>query len=312
VITRRQAIRIGALAGLGLTFGRRLFSAEAAPTTASLVTRPIPSTGERLPVVGLGTNRYGVSTPEERAPLKEVLKRMAELGGKVIDTAPAYGRSEEVLGDLLAELGGHDRFFLATKVTAPEGSAERGTAMLEESLRRLRTSRLDLVEVHNLDGVDAMMPILRAWKESGKIRYLGITTSDNDDHGRMTEFMRKHPLDFVQVDYSLGNRAAAQRVLPLAQERRIGVLVNLPLGGRRGNLIAKVGERPLPPWAPELGAKSWAQLFLKYVVSHLAVTCAIPGTTKVRHLEDNLAAARGPLPDEATRRRMEAYWDALD
>jgi aryl-alcohol dehydrogenase-like predicted oxidoreductase len=305
MVTRRDVLRIGALAGLGLTLGRRV-SAEDSP-----MTRPIPSTGERIPVIGLGTNQYGVGSPEERVPLKEVLRRLRELGGKVIDTAPAYGRSEEVLGDLLAELGNRDRYFLATKVTAPEGSAERGKAMLEESLRRLKTSRLDLVQVHNMDGVDVLMPVLRAWKESGKVRYLGITTSRTEAHARMVEFMAKYPLDFIQVDYSLGNRAAGERILPLAQERRMAVLVNLPLGGGRRNLIAKASDRPLPPWATEFQARSWAQFFLKYCVSHPAVTCAIPGTTKVRHVEDNLAAARGPLPDGPMRKRMEDYWDAL-
>jgi aryl-alcohol dehydrogenase-like predicted oxidoreductase len=305
MVTRRDVLRLGTLAGLGLTLGKRAFS-ESSPTT-----KAIPSTGERIPVIGLGTNRYGVASPQERIPLKAVLQRMPELGAKVIDTAPAYGRSEEVLGDLLAELGNRERYFLATKVTAPEGSAERGKAMLEDSLRRLKTSRLDLVQVHNVDGVDVLMPVLRAWKESGKIRYIGITTSRSEAHSRMAEFMTKHPLDFIQVDYSLGNRAAAERVLPLAQERGMAVLVNLPLGGRRGSLLEKVGDRPLPPWAAELEARTWAQLFLKYCVSHPAVTCAIPGTTKVHHLEDNLAAARGPLPDGAMRKRMEASWDAL-
>lgn len=309
MVTRRDVIRIGALAGLGLTLGGRSFSKDAAP--APLTTRPIPSTGERLPVVGLGTNQYGVTSPEEAAPLLQVLRRMDELGAKVIDTAPAYGGSEEVLGDLLAELQNRDRFFLATKVTAPEGSVERGRAMLQASLRRLQTDHLDLVQVHNLDGVDVLMPVLRRWKSMGKVRYLGVTTSRPEAHGQMAECMTKYPLDFVQVDYSLGNRAAAERILPLAQERRIDVLVNLPLGGRRGSLIAKVKDRPLPPWAAELGIASWAQLFLKYCVSHPAVTCVIPGTTKVAHLEDNLAAAREPLPDPAARKRMETYWGSL-
>ena len=306
MISRRHMLRIGTLAGLGLAMGRRAFSKD------PVASKPIPSSGERIPVIGLGTNQYGVEGAEARVPLKEVLQRMPELGGKVIDTAPAYGRSEEVLGDLLTELSNRERYFLATKVTAPEGSVERGKAMLEESLRRLKTSRLDLVQVHNLDGVDVLMPVLRTWKEAGKIRYLGITTSRSEAHARMTEFMTKYQLDFIQVDYSLGNRAAAERVLPLAQERRMAVLVNLPLGGRRGSLFDKVRDRPLPPWAAELEATSWAQLFLKYCVSHPAVTCAIPGTTKVRHLEDNLAAARGPFPDAAMRKRMEDYWDAID
>ena len=308
MITRRDVLRIGALAGLGLTLGRRAFSKD------PLTSRPIPSTGERLPVIGLGTNQYGVDAPEERVPLKEVLQRMPELGGKVIDTAPAYGRSEEVLGDLLAELGNRERYFLATKVTAPEGSVEQGKAMLEASLRRLKTSRLDLVQVHNMDGVDVLMPVLRAWKEAGKIRYLGITTSRPEAHPRMVESMTKYPLDFIQVDYSLGNRNAAERVLALAQERRMGVLVNVPFGGRgRGaaSMFGRVSGRPLPDWAAEIDATSWAQVFLKYVVSHPAVTAAIPGTTQRKNMEDNQGAGRGRLPDAAMRRRIEQFWDSL-
>jgi len=309
--SRREVIRIGALAGVGLALGRPSFPSAEGEPEAPRITRPIPSTEERLPVVGLGTNNYSVSTPEELAARRAVLRRMAELGGTVIDTAPAYGRSEVVLGDLMAELGNRERFFLATKVTAPGDDVKSGTQMLEESFRRLRSSRIDLMQVHNLEGVDAMMPVLLEWKKSGRIRYIGITTSNPGAHSRMAEFMRRHPLDFIQVDYSIGNRGAAETVLPLAQDRRIAVLVNLPLGGRRGgNLLAKVAERELPDWAAEFDAGTWAQLFLKYCISHPAVTCVIPGTSQVRHLEDNLGAARGRLPDAAMRRRIEGYWDS--
>jgi aryl-alcohol dehydrogenase-like predicted oxidoreductase len=168
------------------------------------------------------------------------------------------------------------------------------------------------MQVHNLQGAEVLLPILHSWKKQGRIRYVGITTSRTEAHGRMTELLSSHPLDFIQVDYSLGNRAAAEKVLPLAQEKKVAVLVNLPLGGRRSeNLLSKVSSRELPAWAAELGARTWPQLFLKYVVAHPAVTCAIPGTTKVEHLEDNLAAARGRMPDAEARSKMEKYWDAL-
>lgn len=236
---------------------------------------------------------------------------MPELGGQVVDTAPAYRQSESVLGELLGELGNRKRFFLATKVTAPGGDAARGSQMMAESLRRLGTDRLDLMQVHNLEGVDELMPALREGKAAGRFRYIGITTSNTEAHARMLEHMRRHALDFIQVDYSIDNRAAAEQVLPLAQERGLAVLVNMPLGGRRdGNLLRRLAGKELPAWAAEFEARSWAQLLLKYVVSHPAVTCAIPGTTRLAHLEDNQAAARGRLPDAAMRKRMEEWWES--
>jgi len=306
--TRRDVVRFGALAGAaGLVapvFG-------AASGEGAAITRAIPSTGETLPVIGLGTNNYSPTTPEERAARREVLEKMPDLGGTVVDTAPAYRQSEVVLGELIGELRNRDKFFLATKVTAPEGDAKRGAQMIAESFRRLRTDRFDLMQVHNLDGVDVLMPALRDGKAARKFRYIGITTSNTDAHGRMADYMRAHSLDFIQVDYSLDNRAAADRVLPLAQERRIAVLVNMPLGGRRdGNLLRRLGDKPLPAWADDIDATSWAQVLLKYVVSHPAVTCAIPGTTKLTHLVDNQRAGRGRLPDAAMRKRMEEWWDA--
>lgn len=309
-LSRRELLRTGVLAGAGVAFHRAALLAAEVPA-GSTITRPIPSSGERLPVVGLGTNRYDASTPEQLQPLAEVLKRMLSQGGTVIDTAPAYGRSEEVLGTLLAQLGNRERFFLATKVTAKDEDAKDGKAMLEESRRRLRTGKIDLLQVHNLDGVEALLPVLLERKKAGTIRYVGITTSRTEAHERMAELMNRHALDFVQVDYSIGNRSAAEKILPLAEQRKIAVLVNMPLGGRRSeNLFSKVGKSEPPSWAAEFDARSWAQFFLKYCIAHPAVTCVIPGTTKLEHLEDNLGAARGRLPDAAMRKRMEEYWDA--
>jgi aryl-alcohol dehydrogenase-like predicted oxidoreductase len=320
--TRREALRIGAAAALGLTFGRSSLNAATTGLAGlagrrdgtqdlALITKAIPSTGEHIPVIGLGTNRYSVTSEEDLAARREVLRRMPDLGGTVVDTAPSYGRSEEVIGQLVSEIGNRDRLWIATKVTAPQDNVERGTQMLHDSLAKLRTDRVELMQVHNLNGVDAIMPVLREWKQAGRIRYIGVTTSSDRQYEQLEEIMRSHPLDFVQVDYSIGNRTAGERILPLAADRGIAVLLNLPFGGARGNVIAQMGDRPLPEWAAEFGANSWAQFFLKYNVSHPAVTAAIPGTTNVRHLEDNLGAARGVLPDAATRQRIQQYFDTL-
>ncbi len=198
--------------------------------------------------------------------------------------------------------------WIATKVTSGDDATE-GRKILEASLRRLRTDRLELVQVHNLQGVKVMLPVLREWKQAKKIKYLGITTSRSEQYEEMLSLMRREAVDFIQVDYSIGNRAAAQRVLPLAAERGMAVLVNMPFGGRRQSVLGDIGDRPLPAWAADLEARSFAQLFLKYVVSHPAVTAAIPGTTNMAHLEDNLGAARGRLPDAAMRRRIEQLFD---
>jgi aryl-alcohol dehydrogenase-like predicted oxidoreductase len=275
-----------------------------------LMTKPVPSTGERLAAVGVGTNNYSPTTSEERAARREVLAGLTAAGASVIDTAPAYRQSEEVIGELLADIGNRKQAFIATKVTAREGKLEEGVAMIEESKRRLKTSVLDLVQIHSLTGVDVLFPHLFELKKKQQIRYVGITTSSGNQHGQMLEIIKSQPLDFIQVDYSLANRAAGEEVLPAALEKRIGVLINLPFGGRRdGNLFSRVGGADLPDWAAEIDAKSWGQLFLKYVVSHPAVTVAIPGMTKLAHLEDNLAALRGRMPDAAMRVRMERYWD---
>jgi aryl-alcohol dehydrogenase-like predicted oxidoreductase len=310
---RRQVIKAG-LATLASAPLASVWAAdkdkEPPPRPAPLMTKPVPSTGERLAVVGLGTNNYSPTTAEERAARREVVAGLTAAGAQVIDTAPAYRQSEEVLGELMADIGNRSQVFIATKVTAPEGNLARGVAMIEESMRRLKTDRLDLLQIHSLNGVDVLFPHMNELKRKGVIRYIGVTTSSGSQHAQMVELIDSQPLDFVQVDYSLGNRAAADTVLPAAQARRVGVLINLPFGGRRdGNLLSRVSGRELPDWAAEFGARSWSQFFLKYVVSHPAVTVAIPGMTKITHLQDNLDAIRGPMPTAAMRARMEKYWD---
>jgi aryl-alcohol dehydrogenase-like predicted oxidoreductase len=297
--------------GLLTCFGAgylRLSHAADSPGATPLITRTIPSSGEKIPAIGLGTDSFRAS---ESDAIRDEIKRMNELGGSVIDTAAAYGDSEALIGDALAALGIRDRMFLATKLTADGffSGGGGGEASFHRSLERLKTQRIDLLQVHNLNGVDSLMPLLQQWKKAGKIRYLGVTTSRVSQHGEIVEAMRKYPLDFIQVDYSIANRDAAASVFPVALERHVAVLANLPLA--RATLIGQAGEHKLPDWAAEIDVSSWSQFFLKYVISHPVVTCAIPGSTKLAHLEDNQAAARGRLPDAATRAKMETFWDDL-
>lgn len=308
--TRRDFLH-GCAAAVALTALPGALRAADGDAAGALRTRPIPSTGERLPVVGLGTNAYGVGDPAEIAKRQDVVARLVELGGRVIDTARAYGESERVVGRLLQDLEVRDRVFLATK-TPIDGALEDPARIAAEAFDRLGTDRVDLLQIHNMHGVAELMPVLREFKQERRTRYIGATTSRDDQYPDILAAMRAHPLDFVQVDYSIANRNAAVEVLPLAAERGMAVLVNMPYGGRRdGNLLRRLGERPLPPWAGEIGAATWAELLLKYVLSHPAVTCAIPGTTSVANLETNLRAAQGELPDAPMRARMEAHWDSL-
>lgn len=312
-LSRRETFHLGAMAAAGLALGR--FTPAAAHQQARLapITKPVPSTGERLPVIGLGTNQYSVETPEEMARLQQVLEAMAAEGGSVVDTARAYGRSEEVIGELLQRIGGRDRFFISTK-TSIRGDIPSPEAELQAAFDRLRVDRIDLMLIHNLHGLDQLMPAFISAKEAGRIRYIGMSTSVDAQYEAQMEGMRRYPLDFIQVDYSIANRNAADAVLPLAQERNMAVMVNVPFGGRGGAATATFGRvsgRALPDWAAEIDAASWAQVFLKYVVSHPAVTVAIPGTVQVRHVLDNQGAGRGRLPDAAMRQEIERYWDAL-
>ncbi len=310
-LSRRDMLRAtagaGALAALGLTSRRALGSMP--PRISELLMRPIPSSGEKIPAIGIGTaRRYDVQeSSEEMAVLKEVLAAFAMMGGRVVDTAPSYGRAEIVVGELVDAIGNRDDLFLATKVRA-EGR-EAGIDQMEESLRRLHTDRIDLMQVHNLVDVETQLATLREWKAAGRIRYLGITTSFDRQYEDFERVMREQTMDFIQVNYSLGDRGAGERILPLAADRGMAVLVNLPYA--RGRLFQKVGDRPLPQWAAEFDCESWGQFFLKFVLSEPAVTCAIPGTAKMTYLEDNLGAARGRLPDPELRQRMITFYDSL-
>ncbi len=309
-LTRREVLKLGVGAGAAVALGWR--PARAGNPTRpqrDLITKPIPSSGEEIPVVGIGTSRrYDVGTSAaERAPLKETLQIFVDAGGTVVDTAPSYGNAETVVGDLAAELGIRDRLFIATKVRQ-EGKAA-GEAEIARSFERLRTDRFELLQVHNLRDVDTQLGTLRAMKDAGTIRYIGVTTSSRRQYQQFEQVMSSQELDFIQVNYSLADRGAADRILPLAMDRGMAVLVNLPFG--RGRLFQAVGDRPLPEWAAEFDAESWAQFFLKYIVGHPAVTCAIPGTAKPQYALDNIGAAMGRLPDADTLRRMEEFYDSL-
>ncbi len=315
-LTRREALAAGLLAGAGFLSVRAARAAESDGPRAKrlpLIEKKIPATGERLPIVGLGTNRFSPRAPGQLAALQAVLQALPELGGKVVDTASIYGESESVIGDTIASARLRNRIFLATKVMARDGAS--GKASIEHSFQTLQARRIDLFQVHNLMDLDEMVPLLQEMKKAGRIRYVGITTVTPAAHERMAEAIAKYPLDFIQVDYSIGDRDAANRILPLAMDRGLAVLINVPFGGLRGGgaraAFSRVQGRTLPDWAVELGVTSWGQLLLKYVVSHPAVTCAIPGTTEVSHLTDNLQAARGRLLDAAERTRLEKLWDSM-
>ena len=308
MFSRRDMLKMGMVAGAGLAL-KDLPAFAQTSQPASLTQRAIPSSGEQIPIVGIGTaRRYNVGTStSERAPLKEVLKAIPELGGKLVDTAPSYGTAEPVVGDLVSELGNRDRLFLATKVRKQERDA--GLKELNQSFVNLKTDKIDLIQVHNLVGIDHMLPILREWKQEGRIRYVGVSTSDARQYPAFIEMMKKQDLDFIQVNYSIVGRTSEDQILPLAKDRGMAVLVNLPYA--RGRVFERVGDRALPDWTSEFDVDSWGQFYLKYILSHPSVTCVIPGTAKIKYLEDNLGAARGRMPDTAMRKRMEQFFDGL-
>ncbi len=272
------------------------------PSDSKLITRRIPSSGEAVPIVGLGTwQTFDVGAgASERAPLEDVLKTFVALGGRVIDSSPMYGNSETVVGDIAAKLGVRDKLFIATKVWTR--GKEAGVAQMEDSLRKLRTKNVELMQVHNLVDTDAHLATLREWKKARRIRYIGVTHYTASGHEAVARIIATQPLDFIQINYSVGEREAERRLLPLARERGVAVIANRPLAG--GDLLRRLAGKPLPAFAAEIGCESWAQLLLKFVVSHPAITCAIPGTSKVTHLRDNMGAATGPLPDEKQRARI--------
>ena len=272
---------------------------------ASIIRRPIPRWGESLPVIGLGTwQTFDVgSDPAARAPLRDVLREFTRLGGSVIDSSPMYGSSESVVGDLAVELKLRPKLFIATKVWTT--GREAGIRQMEESVRRLRAARIDLMQVHNLVDWRTHLATLRQWKEEGRVRYVGVTHYTASAYDDLARVLASEEIDFVQLNYSVAEREAERRLLPLAADRRIAVLINRPFAG--GPLFRKVRGKPLPPWAKEIGCATWAQFFLKFVVSHTAVTCAIPATSKVAHLTDNMQAGAGNIPDAGMRERMAKY-----
>ena len=270
--------------------------------------RPIPGTGEMLPVIGLGTwQSFDVGGGAERAPLREVLGLLAQGGGKLVDSSPMYGASESVAGDVVHDLRLRDKLFIATKVWT-SGRAE-GERQMETSRKRLRVERLDLMQIHNLVDAATHTRTLQAMKAQGKVRYIGITHYTASAYAEVERWVRTGQYDFLQINYSLGEREAEQRILGLAQDNRLAVIVNRPFA--LGALHRAVKGKPLPPVAAEIGAASCGQYFLKWILGHPAVTCVIPATARPEHMQDNVAAGAGPLPDDATRKRMVADFAAL-
>ncbi len=291
-LSRRAVLTMMAAAAAGAGAG----------TAAGPLARAIPGTGETLPAVGLGTwQTFDAGDGRGRGPLRDVLRRFVELGGRVVDSSPMYGAAESVVGDLAVELGVRDRLFVATKVWTSGRAA--GVAQMERSIERLR-GRVDLMQVHNLVDWPTHLKTLREWKDAGRVRYLGITHYTASAYDELERVLKTEPVDFVQLNYSPAEREAERRLLPLARERRVAVLVNRPFV--EGALFSRVRGKTLPAWAADWDCESWAQLFLKWILAHPAVTCVIPATSRLAHLEDNMKAGLGRLPDAAAREKLAA------
>ena len=312
MMTRREWMRrAGATAALMALGSARALAGD---SSTGLITRAVPSTGERLPIVGLGSSATfaQVARSEDVAALRAVLGRMVEQGGKVFDTAPQYGASEEVAGRLVQELGVAQQLFWATKLNvARGGAADPGQArkQLEASFQRAGKPVIDLVQIHNMGDIKTQLPILREYKDKGRIRYIGVTTTIDSQYGDFVELMKRERLDFIGTNYAIDDRDAEKLILPVARDRGIAVLVYAPFGRRR--LWQRVAGRQLPAWAAEIDAATWAQFFLKFVASHPAVTAITPATSRPDNVTDNLRGASGRLPDEAIRKRMIELIDSL-
>ncbi len=302
---RRRVIKMGVGLGASLLFPANRLQAQ----SAALLRKKIPSSGETIPIIGIGTaRRYEeIKTEAEKIPLRETIRQFQALGGTVIDSSPSYGTAEAVVGELVEGLKIRDSLFLATKVSLRKGGRDEGVAQIEASFKRYRTNKIDLLAVHNLLDTDTQLKTIRELKAAGRVRYVGITTSFDNQYRDFEQVMRRETIDFVQVDYALDNRDAGDRLIPLAGDRGIAVMINLPFG--RGRLFNAVQGKKLPEWASEFDCVSWAQFFLKYIVSHPAITCAVPGMARPEYVIDNLGAARGRLPDAAARKRMEQFID---
>lgn len=314
MLTRREWLALTAGTGAAVALGGpRLFAQQ------KLLTRPIPSTGQQIPAVGLGSSATfsQVARADDVAAIGEVFKALVGGGGAVFDTAPGYGASEEVAGRVAANLGLTERIFWATKVNVAMGRGGGGgnadpaaaRKQIEQSFARIKKTPIDLIQVHNLGDVPTQLAILKELKQQGRVRYIGVTTTFDGQYDQLMQIMRNEPLDFIGVDYAIDERGVEDAILPLAQERKIGVMVYLPFGRQR--LWNRVGDRPVPDYANEIDATTWAQFFLKFVLSHPAVTVVTPATSQARHMTDNLGAAQGRLPDAAMRKRMIATVDAL-
>ncbi|SCX78100.1 aldo/keto reductase [Thiohalorhabdus denitrificans] len=301
-MSRRAVLKLMAAAG-----GLAVTGVPSVAAREAMRSRAIPSSGEEVPVVGLGTARtFNLDPGEEREPLRGVLREFFAAGGRVIDTSPMYGTAETVIGDLLGDMD-HPEVFYATKVWTR--GEEAGIRQMEESAERMGTDVIDLIQVHNLVDWRTQLKTLRRWKDEGRIRYLGITHYRVSAFDDLERIMREEGLDWVQLPLSLATPDAADRLLPLAADRGIAVLVNRPF--ENGGLFRAVRGRELPEWAGEIGAESWAQLFLKYILGHPEVTCVIPATSDPEHAADNMRAGMGPLPDAGQRRRMRELWESL-
>ncbi len=310
-LTRRDWLAMAVGTGAALAVDPyRLFA------QSPLLTRAVPSSGERLPVIGLGSSATfaQVARSEDVAALRDVMKTLLDGGATVFDTAPSYGASEEVAGRIARDLGVSEKVFWATKVnavgrgrSAADPAAAR--AQIEQSFARLHKPTIDLIQVHNMADVPTHLAVLKELKAQGRIRYIGATTTSNEQYGELAATMKSEPLDFIGIDYAVDNLDAEKVILPLARDRGIGVLGYLPFG--RTRLFRRIGDRPLPDWAGEIDVKSWAQFCLKFVLGHPAVTVATPSTSQARHMVDNLGGGVGRLPDEAMRRRMAAFVEAL-
>ena len=273
------------------------------------MTRKIPSTGEDIPAVGLGTWQVFDAGNDQtaRAPLRTVISEFSRAGGKMIDSSPMYGSAESVAGDLVAELGLREKLFIATKVWT--SGREEGIKQMETSFRRLKVKQMDLMQIHNLLDVSVHTKTINDMKAKGRIRYTGITHYTSSAYAEVEKWLNQEKYDFLQINYSLAERESEKRILEICKNRNIAVIANRPFA--EGAMFRRVRGKPLPPWVAEIGVSSWAQYFLKWIVGHPAVTCVIPGTGKPEHVADNVAAGFGALPDEGMRRKMAAYFDSL-
>ena len=305
-IDRRAAVKLMAAATATVLAPSGITAAEVQET---MTTRKVPSSGEEIPVIGMGSSdTFDVGDdPASREGLRGVLRSLVAGGGRVIDTSPMYGRAESVLGDLIDELGLESQLWYATKVWTR--GREAGARQIDESFARLRTKKLDLLQIHNLLDWREHVPTLRALQAAGRVRYAGITHYRAEAHADLERVLGEEKFDWLQINYSLAEREAEQRLLPFSRDRGVAVMVNRPFAD--GAMFAKVRGRPLPDWAAEIGCRSWGQFFLRFVVSHPAVTCVIPATSKPQHMIDNAAAGLAPLPDQQQRRRMAEFWEGL-